>query len=234
MYSMKKLFTILCVLALMPVAAYSQQKGKMKEIELNNGIVLQGYVAIQKDGEYKVTLENGVSFYYNPSDIKRIGSSLVKETTTNSAQEKTTKFQLEFGANVGYQYDNYFLCKGLETYGFAYSFPLNIGVSLHDRCYLSLFGEAQLVSVRKSGEANQAKVYIGFDARGYIRESKKIFIGSRVGWEVVGVDEGGTRRCILQAQIGVTPIKWMSIIGYFGYPMAQIGVTFNIPNMVRQ
>lgn len=141
----------LIVALFLPLLAFSQNKSTQRVI-LKNGVTINGTVQLMNDGSYEVTTATGDTFYFLPSEVKRVvGLSEGAATSSNGKSQNkvagnytgwvigsgvgvehgfyTSSFYngqiANYGLDLtaGYRFGNFFL--GLQTgmgYGYCYGY----------------------------------------------------------------------------------------------------------------
>ncbi len=66
-----KHYLILVLALTLPILSFAQTK-PMQRIYLKNGVTINGTVQLMTDGSYEVTTDTGDTFYFHPSEVKRV------------------------------------------------------------------------------------------------------------------------------------------------------------------
>lgn len=78
-----KHYLILVMVLILPILSFAQTK-PMQRIYLKNGVTINGTVQLMTDGSYEVTTDTGDTFYFLPSEVKRVvGFSESAATSSN-------------------------------------------------------------------------------------------------------------------------------------------------------
>lgn len=78
-----KHYLILVLVLILPILSFAQTK-PMQRIYLKNGVTINGTVQLMTDGSYEVTTDTGDTFYFLPSEVKRVvGFSESAATSSN-------------------------------------------------------------------------------------------------------------------------------------------------------
>lgn len=104
-----KHYLILVLALTLPILSFAQTK-PIQRIYLKNGVTINGTVQLMNDGSYEVTTDTGDTFYFLPSEVKRV-VGLSESAATSSNGKSHNKVAGNYtgwviGSGVGYEQGN--------------------------------------------------------------------------------------------------------------------------------